>query len=86
MHTCTHAHALHTHTHSNFIVGFEVMPFSIKHSYYGKWNASAVPYHRLTTCAGDPPNGRFERHQPQVKKRRGCASGGLRQWVADPPY
>jgi len=50
----------------SYIVGFEVMPFSIKHSYYGKWNASAVPYHSLTTCAGDPPNGRFERHQPQV--------------------
>jgi transmembrane 9 superfamily protein 2/4 len=50
----------------SYIVGFEVMPFSIKHSYYGKWNASAVPYHRLTTCVGDPPNGRFERHQPQV--------------------
>ena len=51
---------------SNYIVGFEVMPFSIKHSYYGKWNASAIPYHKLTTCSGDPPNGRFERHQPQV--------------------
>eukprot|EP00802_Teleaulax_amphioxeia_P006625 Tamp_06629.p1 GENE.Tamp_06629~~Tamp_06629.p1 ORF type:complete len:677 (+),score=209.81 Tamp_06629:26-2032(+) len=50
----------------NYIVGFEVMPFSIKHSYYGKWNASAIPYHKLTTCSGDPPNGRFERHQPQV--------------------
>ena len=36
---------------TEWVLGDQVMPFSIKHSYYGKWNASAVPYHKLTTCA-----------------------------------
>ncbi|EKX43113.1 hypothetical protein GUITHDRAFT_163927, partial [Guillardia theta CCMP2712] len=64
----------------NYIVGYEVIPFSIKHTYYGKWNQSAVPYHPLTTCAGSPPNGRFERHQPQVIDP---AEGGQVIWTYD---
>ncbi len=43
----------------------QVIPFSIKHTYYGKFNESAVPYAKLSSCV-QPPNGKFEKHQPQV--------------------
>mmetsp|Transcript_16460 Transcript_16460/g.39324 ORF Transcript_16460/g.39324 Transcript_16460/m.39324 type:complete len:669 (-) Transcript_16460:236-2242(-) len=49
----------------SYIVGFEVIPFSIKHTYWGKFNESAGAYARLSTCS-QPPDGRFEKHQPQV--------------------
>lgn len=49
----------------SYIVGFTVVPLSIKHTYYGKWNQTAVPYAKLSTCT-QPPTGHFEKHLPQV--------------------
>ena len=51
----------------NYIVGYQVVPFSIQHTFKGKWNESAIPYNVLTTCARAPkPTGFFEAHEPMI--------------------
>lgn len=40
-------------------------PYSIKHTYRGKWNTSSPPYSRLSTC-NQPTDGRFTQHDPLI--------------------
>ena len=34
----------------SLIVGFQVQPFSVKHTYNGAWNTTCAPHCPLTTC------------------------------------
>mmetsp|Transcript_16457 Transcript_16457/g.39314 ORF Transcript_16457/g.39314 Transcript_16457/m.39314 type:complete len:680 (-) Transcript_16457:192-2231(-) len=49
----------------SFIVGFQVVPYSIKHTYNGRFNESGIPYVKLSSCV-QPPKGLFEAHVPQL--------------------
>lgn len=40
-------------------------PYSIKHTYRGKWNATGGQYARLSTCK-QPPGGQFNQHDPLI--------------------
>ena len=63
----------------NFIVGFQVIPASIKHKYKGKFNESAVPYNKLSTCSQKNP-GQFEEHESLVID---AENGGEVIWTYD---
>jgi len=63
----------------SFIVGFQVVPYSIKHTYAGKFNESAIPYAPLSTCV-QPPMGLFEAHVPQLIDP---VNGGEVVWTYD---
>jgi len=52
-------------TDGNYIVGFHVYPYSIKHTYRGKWNSTGGQYARLSTCK-QPPMGQFNQHDPLI--------------------
>jgi len=61
----------------SLIVGFQVQPFSVKHTYNGKWNTTCAPNCPLTTCA---PQGQFNEHKAQ---RIDTPKGGEVIWTYD---
>lgn len=63
----------------SYIVGYQVIPLSIKHTFKGRWNDTARPYNKLSTCT-QPPNGFFEPHEPMVLDP---AEGGEVIWTYD---
>ena len=73
------AHSSHSEDNGNFIIGFQVVPFSIQHHYTGKWDETEVPYVKLATCV-QPPNGQFQPHVPQVIN---AEEGGEVIWTYD---
>mmetsp|Transcript_26640 Transcript_26640/g.60809 ORF Transcript_26640/g.60809 Transcript_26640/m.60809 type:complete len:675 (-) Transcript_26640:2697-4721(-) len=73
------AHSSRSDDNGNFIIGFQVVPFSIQHHYTGKWDETEVPYVKLATCV-QPPNGQFQPHVPQVINSE---EGGEVIWTYD---
>lgn len=59
----------------NFIVGFQVIPFSIKHTYDGNFGDGT----KLTSCT-DPPSNRFESDTPMLLD---AEKGGEVVWTYD---
>eukprot|EP00292_Cryptomonas_paramecium_P033775 CAMPEP_0113685400 /NCGR_PEP_ID=MMETSP0038_2-20120614/14647_1 /TAXON_ID=2898 /ORGANISM="Cryptomonas paramecium" /LENGTH=627 /DNA_ID=CAMNT_0000605475 /DNA_START=29 /DNA_END=1912 /DNA_ORIENTATION=+ /assembly_acc=CAM_ASM_000170 len=62
-----------------FIVGYQVFPLSIKHTYRGKFNESGIPYSKLTTCNYQTP-GQFGPHNQMVID---AENGGEVVWTYD---
>ena len=52
----------------NFIIGFQVQPFSIQHHYTGVWDKQRESNNKLATChySNGKATGQFEPHVPQT--------------------